>query len=68
MAIGKKINEKNVYEQLPMLLKEFKPDIVIITGHDAYYRKKGDAKATAETLKQLYPDSIYVKEAEKLIR
>ena len=30
--------------------------------------KKGDAKATAETLKQLYPDSIYVKEAEKLIR
>ena len=38
---NKKINEKNVYEQLPMLLKEFKPDIVVITGHDAYYRKKG---------------------------
>ena len=42
MAIGKKINEKNIYEQLPLLLKEYKPDIVIITGHDAFYKKKGD--------------------------
>ena len=25
-----------------MLLKEYKPDIVVITGHDAYYKKKGD--------------------------
>ena len=41
MAIGKKINEKNIYEQIPMLLKEYKPDIIIITGHDAYYKKKG---------------------------
>ena len=42
LAIGKKINEKNVYEQIPLLLKEYKPDIVIITGHDAYNRKKGE--------------------------
>ena len=42
LAIGKKINEKNVYEQIPILLKEYKPDIVIITGHDAYLRKNGD--------------------------
>ena len=42
LAIGKKINEKNVYEQIQGLLKEYKPDIVIITGHDAYLRKKGD--------------------------
>lgn len=42
MAIGKKINEKNIYEQLPLLLREFKPDIVIITGHDAFYKKKGE--------------------------
>ncbi len=42
LAIGKKINEKNVYEQIPILLKEYKPDIVIITGHDAYLRKKSD--------------------------
>ena len=42
LAIGKKINEKNVFEQIQGLLKEYKPDIVIITGHDAYLRKKGD--------------------------
>ena len=40
MAVGKKINERNVYEQLPMLLKEFRPDIVVITGHDGMIRKE----------------------------
>ena len=35
------INEKNIYEQIKTLLTEYQPDIVIITGHDAYYRKKG---------------------------
>ena len=54
-AIGKKINEKNVYEQIPILLKEYKPDIVIITGHDAYLRKKGD---DINDLKN-YKNSVY---------
>ena len=63
MAIGKKINEKNVYEQLPMLLKEFKPDIVIITGPDAYYRKKGDAKDINN-----YKNSLYFVKAVKTAR
>lgn len=39
-AIGKKINEDAIASQLTKLLAEFKPDIVIITGHDAYYEKK----------------------------
>ena len=43
-AIGKKIKEEDVYEQIGLLLKEYKPDIVIITGHDAYYKKKGSIK------------------------
>ena len=42
LAIGKKINEKNIAEQIYGLLKKINPDIVIITGHDAYYRKKND--------------------------
>ena len=42
LAIGKKINEKNIAEQIYELLKKLNPDIVIITGHDAYYRKKKD--------------------------
>ena len=41
-AIGKKINEEHIYENLLPLLKEHKPDIIIITGHDAYFRKKGE--------------------------
>lgn len=41
-AIGKKIIEEHISENIPTLLREYKPDIVIITGHDAYYSKKGD--------------------------
>lgn len=40
-AVGKKINEENIAEQMVGLLEELKPDIVVITGHDAYYSKKG---------------------------
>lgn len=46
-AIGKKVNEKNVYEQIRGLLLEYKPDIVIITGHDAFYSKKGNIQDLA---------------------
>lgn len=41
-AIGKKIVEEHIYENIVPLLKEYNPDIVVITGHDAYYRKKGN--------------------------
>lgn len=41
-AIGKKISEDQISKQLPILLKEYKPDILVITGHDAYYEKKGN--------------------------
>ena len=40
MAIGKQINEKEIYKEIKNLLIEYQPDIVIITGHDAYYEKK----------------------------
>lgn len=62
-AVGKKVNERNAYEQLPALLKEFKPDIVIITGHDAYYRKKG----SIDDLKN-YKNSLYFVKAVKAAR
>ena len=44
MAVGKKISEKDVPKQIKDLLVDYQPDIVIITGHDAYYSKKGDTK------------------------
>lgn len=40
-AIGKKIKEEDVHTQIKTLLEEYKPGILIITGHDAYYKKKG---------------------------
>lgn len=73
MAIGKKINEKNIYEQMPILLREFKPDIVIITGHDAYYKKKGEItdinnyKNSKYFVKAIRAARNYEKSPEKLV-
>lgn len=41
-AVGKNIKESELPKCIEKYLKEVKPDIVIITGHDAYYKKKGD--------------------------
>ena len=43
-AIGRKIDEDTVSDDIISYLKDAKPDIVIITGHDAYMKKKGDKK------------------------
>lgn len=63
MAVGKKISEKNVYEQIPLLLRECKPDIVIITGHDAFLKKKGDINDIKN-----YKNSLYFVKAVKAAR
>ena len=72
-AIGKKISEKNIYEQIRQLLEEYRPDIVIITGHDAYYSKKGSQedlnnyKNTKYFIKAVKEARKYEKSHEKLI-
>ena len=43
-AIGKKITEEHIFENIKVLLEEYKPDILVITGHDALYKNKGDIK------------------------
>ena len=43
-AVGKKIDEKTIPSEIRGLLEEIKTDIVVITGHDAYYHKNGDIK------------------------
>ena len=43
-AVGKQIREEALPSRIYKLLQEYIPDIVIITGHDAYYKKKGDMK------------------------
>lgn len=41
MAYGLCIEEVNIKNEIVSYLDELNPDIVVITGHDAYYSKKG---------------------------
>ena len=41
-ANGISLSEIDMGSKITSLLKEFEPDIVVITGHDAYYSKKND--------------------------
>ncbi len=72
-AIGKKIAEEHIYETILPLLQEYKPDIVIITGHDAYYKKKGDInninnyRNTASFIKAVKVARKYEKSHDKLV-
>lgn len=72
-AIGKRVKEENIYEQIKILLREHRPDIVIITGHDAYYKKKGDIhdirnyKNTENFIKAVKEARKYENSHEKLV-
>lgn len=72
-AVGKKISEEHVFEEIISLLKEHKPDIVIITGHDAYYSKKGNIndlknyRNTTNFIKAVKNARKYEKSHDKLI-
>ena len=41
-ANGLCLKEKDIFLKINDLIKNYRPDIVVITGHDAYYNKKGD--------------------------
>ena len=43
-AYGENIDEDNLENRIEEKLEEYKPDILVITGHDAYYKNKGDKK------------------------
>ena len=64
-AIGVKIKEDEISLNVKKLLEEYNPDILVITGHDAYYKKLGSEsdnsnyKNTASFIKA-------VKEARKI--
>lgn len=73
LAIGKKINEEEIANQITKLLEEYRPDIVIITGHDAYYQKKGlkddinNYKNSKNFIKAIKAARKYEKSQEKLV-
>ena len=72
-AIGKKMNEVEIPFKIRDLLEEYKPDIVIITGHDAYYKKKGklddihNYKNTENFINAVRECRRYEKSHEKLV-
>ncbi len=42
LAVGMIEKEENIPYKITEWLEEYNPSIVVITGHDAYYKKKGD--------------------------
>lgn len=73
LAIGKKISEEELPKKISELLIKYKPDIVVITGHDAYYKKKGNIsdinnyKNTKNFIMSVNEARKYEKSHEKLI-
>ena len=41
-AKGIKLKENKIANEIPKIIEKYKPDILVITGHDAYYKKMGD--------------------------
>ena len=72
-ANGLCLNEKEVSFKINDLIKEYRPDIVVITGHDAYYKKKGDSsninnyQNSSNFVKAIKEIRKYEKNQDKLI-
>lgn len=73
LAIGKKVKEDKIYQQIGLLLKEYNPDIVIITGHDSYNKDSKDKndlknyKNSEYFIKAVKEARKYEKSHEKLV-
>lgn len=73
LAVGKKIREADIPTMLAKLLTETKPDILVITGHDAYYEKQGSTnninnyKNSKYFVKAVQIAREYEKSHEKLV-
>ncbi|MDD2391452.1 MAG: sporulation peptidase YabG [Bacilli bacterium] len=72
-AIGKLETEDQVANNMRDWLEEYNPNIVVITGHDAYYKKKGDInnnsayKNSINFINSINEARRYEKSQEKLI-
>ncbi len=72
-ANGICIQEQKIASKIKPLIMEFRPDIIVITGHDAYYSKKNDIKNlenyenTGNFVKAIKEARKYEKNQDKLI-
>lgn len=73
MAFGKTLKEKDLERNVNGLLNEYKPDILIITGHDAFFSKNKDKtnlknyKNSLNFVKAVQEARKYEKSHEKLL-
>ena len=73
LAFGKTVKEENLDKVVYQYLNEVKPDILIITGHDAYFKKNGNKedvknyKNTFNFIKAVKEARRYEKSHEKLL-
>lgn len=72
-AFGLKLKEDEIYLEIEKYLNELNPDIVVITGHDAYYKRLGSPKElasyrnTRNFMKAVSAARKYEKSQDKLI-
>ena len=64
LAFGQTVKEENLDKVVYNYLNEVKPDILIITGHDAFFKKNGD-KSDMKNYKNTYNFVKAVKEARR---
>lgn len=72
-AMGINEKEENIPLKIKNWLEEYKPNILIITGHDAYYKRKGKKdnidsyKNSSNFIKAVQEARLYEREHDKLI-
>ena len=66
-AIGINESENSLASNIKKLLEEYKPDIVVITGHDAYYKKTKSYKNSVNFINAVKEARNYESSHDKLI-
>jgi len=73
MAYGVCLKEMDIESNIEKYLSDLNPDIVVITGHDAYYKKKGSSsdinnyKNSSNFINAVKKARSYEKDQDKLI-
>ncbi len=73
MSYGLCLHEEDVPSQIEEYLKKLNPDILVITGHDAYYKRKGSLqdvgsyKNTKNFIEAVKHARHYEKDQDKLV-
>ena len=66
-ANGIMLSEKTVPSKILGLIKEYRPDIIVITGHDAYFSKKDDYENSSNFISAIKEARKFEKNQDKLI-